>query len=378
MVRPRSGRALKRAQIVCSLVCVLGLADIITGESSTTVSENLSGTSPPHTSSPIMTTNTPEGGGVHFNDTTTSDDITKDAANTTQITTESVPTTNHSWLPSPTSTSPSLDLQNETTSNILPNSTAGVTSNVTHLTSDHSVQSTLTLLSYPTLSGPENKTVPVHVRCQSIRTFRESTNVIHLELNESTTCESFKEVKGEKLVRILCELPNSTFLKSDQCHLQLSTSEVNPKYLLLILHDKDDAKKTFDVMQTQRSSFHQMGIQQYKLEKVYDHLDRTRKTLIALLTCGLLLAAIVIAGLFLSNRQSWSPGRQRLGEDPYYTENDSQDNTVLSVASNDQSQLQEKPNLNGGTQENGTGQTVTAAASNGHSTRQHVVADTEL
>nr|XP_033773862.1 hematopoietic progenitor cell antigen CD34 isoform X2 [Geotrypetes seraphini] len=347
----------------------------IAGDSSTTIaiSPNLSHTSPPPTPAPTTITNTTV-------TLSASNDITKDTAITSQITTESAPPTNHSWLSSPTNTSSSMDLQNETTSNDLLSSTAGITSNVTHFTLGHTVQSTLTPSPSPssTLSGPENKTVPAHVGCLSIRNFRESTDVIHLELNESATCESFKEVKGEKLVKMLCEPPNSTFLKSGQCHLQLSTSEVNPKHLLLILHSKDDARKTFEAMKTQISSFHQMGIQRYKLEKVYDHLDRTRKTLIALLTCGLLLAAIIMAGLFLSNRQSWSPGRQRLGEDPYYTENDSQDNTVLSVASNDQSQHQEKPNLNGGTQENGTGQTVTAAATNGHSTRQHVVADTEL
>lgn len=65
-------------------------------------------------------------------------------------------------------------------------------------------------------------------------------------------------------------------------------------------------------------------------------------------------------------------------EDPYYTENGSQGNTMLMSPSQEPAELQEKPNLpnlNGGTQENGTGQ---ASSKNGHSARQHSPADTEM
>lgn len=48
---------------------------------------------------------------------------------------------------------------------------------------------------------------------------------------------------------------------------------------------------------------------------------------------------------------------------------------MLMMPPQEQPELQEKPNLNGGTQENGTGQ---ASSKNGHSGRQHSPADTEM
>uniref|UniRef100_A0A8C3S825 CD34 molecule n=1 Tax=Chelydra serpentina TaxID=8475 RepID=A0A8C3S825_CHESE len=119
-----------------------------------------------------------------------------------------------------------------------------------------------------------------------------------------------------------------------------------------------------------------LGIKSYELESIGRHQKTLpRKTLIALVTSGLLLAFLSLAGYFLMKRRSWSPRGERLDEDLCYTENGSQGNTVITVASQEQSEQQEKPNLNRGAQKNGTGQ---ASSKNGHSARQHIVADTEL
>ncbi|XP_078500633.1 hematopoietic progenitor cell antigen CD34 isoform X2 [Lissotriton helveticus] len=104
--------------------------------------------------------------------------------------------------------------------------------------------------------------------------------------------------------------------------------------------------------------------------------SKPQTTLIALITTGLVVAALILCAYFLSNRQSWSPGSRRLDED--YAGNDSPDNTLISVATRDQPGQPDKPNLKAGNQENGTGQAVTPVATNGHSNKQHIVADTEL
>uniref|UniRef100_A0A8V5H487 Uncharacterized protein n=1 Tax=Melopsittacus undulatus TaxID=13146 RepID=A0A8V5H487_MELUD len=120
---------------------------------------------------------------------------------------------------------------------------------------------------------------------------------------------------------------------------------------------------------------HDFGIKSLKRGSVRNHQDFSQKTLIALVTSGLMLAFLGLAGYFLMKRRSWSPAGERLAEDPYYTENGSQGNTMLMIPAQEQPELQEKPNLNGGTQENGTGQ---ASSKNGHSGRQQSPADTEM
>uniref|UniRef100_A0A8D0FWH5 CD34 n=1 Tax=Strix occidentalis caurina TaxID=311401 RepID=A0A8D0FWH5_STROC len=133
----------------------------------------------------------------------------------------------------------------------------------------------------------------------------------------------------------------------------------------------------FPVCQTPGSlwCFFQFGIKSVKRGSVRSHQDFSQKTLIALVTSGLMLAFLGLAGYFLMKRRSWSPAGERLAEDPYYTENGSQRNTMLMMSPQEQPELQEKPNLNGGTQENGTGQ---ASSKNSHSARQHSPADTEM
>lgn len=55
-----------------------------------------------------------------------------------------------------------------------------------------------------------------------------------------------------------------------------------------------------------------LGIQDFKDQNVESHQSYPPKTLIALVTSGILLAVLGITGYFLMNRRSWSPTGERL------------------------------------------------------------------
>ncbi|KAM6311048.1 hematopoietic progenitor cell antigen CD34 [Podargus strigoides] len=208
---------------------------------------------------------------------------------------------------------------------------------------------------------------PKPITCHNVKEVSD-TGVICLQLNESHTCKHFLEMKGSELWSAVCE-GNAQPVPSP-CQIKLAKSEVDRDCLLLILVGERDPAA--DMLQ--ESHWEKFGIKSIKRGSVRSHQDFSQKTLIALVTSGLLLAFLGLAGYLLMKRRSWSPAAERLAEDPYYTENGSQGNTMLMLPPQEQPELQEKPNLNGGTQENGTGQ---ASSKNGHSAR-HNPADTEM
>lgn len=194
-------------------------------------------------------------------------------------------------------------------------------------------------------------------------------NGICLFLNVSESCSKFVKLKGVQFAEVICNtIPRP-------CRIELAESQVKHSCLLLTQAGDKDDEAIEKLLQDQKTELTKLGINSHKLESIGCHQDFSRRTLIALVTSGLLLAFLGLAGYFLMKRRSWSPMGERLGEDPYYTDNDSQGNTVITVASQEPSEPQEKPNLNGGAQKNGAGQ---ASSKNGHSAKQHVVADTEL
>ncbi|KAM6370015.1 hematopoietic progenitor cell antigen CD34 isoform 1-T2 [Pluvialis apricaria] len=209
---------------------------------------------------------------------------------------------------------------------------------------------------------------PKPITCHNVKEVSD-TGAICLQLNESNTCKHFLEMKGSDLWSAICE--ESAHRVPSPCQIKLAKSEVDRDCMLLILVGERDPAT--DMLQ--ESHWEKFGIKSLKRGSVRNHQDFSQKTLIALVTSGLLLAFLGLAGYFLMKRRSWSPAGERLAEDPYYTENGSQTNTMLMMPPQEQPELQEKPNLNGGTQENGTGQ---ASSKNGHSGRQHSPADTEM
>ncbi|XP_043933072.1 hematopoietic progenitor cell antigen CD34 [Protopterus annectens] len=104
--------------------------------------------------------------------------------------------------------------------------------------------------------------------------------------------------------------------------------------------------------------------------------EKSKTVLAALLTVGLLLAAMIIAGYFLSHKQKWSPKPKRLEEtDQNCVENGSHGGKLVSVNTLEPEDQQDKSNLNGGAQENGNSEIRVTAMKNERSNKQ---ADTEL
>ncbi|XP_073443392.1 hematopoietic progenitor cell antigen CD34 [Dendrobates tinctorius] len=252
--------------------------------------------------------------------------------------------------------------------NLIAEDSENTTSTSTEPTT-HSVQSTrITTVKHIELTEVQPKAseatpAPGIITCLGLTNLSSVSQVACFQYEDETTCEKLDNEKKEHLRSFLCNI-----MSSPQCNVTVHTSEVQPRCILWIPTSKDAKDRLKNETYT---SINKLPIQM-KWGQISDHQTRSQKTMIALVTCGVLLAAIILAGYFLSNRESWSPGRQRLGEDPYCTETDSQGNTLVSVSSHPQ----DKPNS--GTQENGTGQSVSPTATNGHSTKKHNVADTEL
>ncbi|NXC41402.1 CD34 protein, partial [Penelope pileata] len=116
----------------------------------------------------------------------------------------------------------------------------------------------------------------------------------------------FLETKGLDLQRAICE--KSTQRAPRPCQLKLASSEVDRECLLLLLDG--DTDPATDVLH--ESHWEKLGIKSLQRGSVRSHQDFSRKTLTALVTSGLLLAALGMAGYLLMRRRSWSPAGQRL------------------------------------------------------------------
>ncbi|KAH0510500.1 Hematopoietic progenitor cell antigen CD34 [Microtus ochrogaster] len=223
-----------------------------------------------------------------------------------------------------------------------------------------------------------SSTVPItikgEIKCSGIREVRLAQGIC-LELSEASSCDEFKKEKGEGLAQILCEKEEAeaAAAAASVCSLLLAQSEVRPECLLMVLANSTELSSKLQLMEKHQSDLRKLGIQGFNKQDIGSHQSYSRKTLIALVTSGVLLAILGTTGYFLMNRRSWSPTGERLGEDPYYTENGG--GQGYSSGPGASPETQGKASVTRGAQENGTGQ---ATSRNGHSARQHVVADTEL
>ncbi|KAH0618913.1 hypothetical protein JD844_018448 [Phrynosoma platyrhinos] len=362
-------QAMKKRQLFWTAFCVLSLLEnhVSTAESTTSGTlQNTSTTMKPSSVKPTikistrdpLATNTPTTTASLVAENSTSENLVakKNSSSSPDASTAALSPTVTIVQSSPTLQNTSHGTSNETTETL---------TTATTLTSVLTVRikSEVTTSPITTRAGDSH----VMFTCMNIKEVT-NTEVICLELNGTITCEQFIKQKREPLEKVLCAT-------NDTCHIQLTKSDVNKKCILLV-RVSDKGTDTLDkVLEEKSHDLQKVGIKAHKQENIESHKDYSRKTLIALVTSGLLLAFLGLAGYHLMKRRSWSPMGERLGEDPYYTESGSQGNPAISVASHEQSDLQDKPNLNGGARENGTGQ---PASKNGHSTRPHVVADTEL
>nr|XP_020737644.1 hematopoietic progenitor cell antigen CD34 isoform X2 [Odocoileus virginianus texanus] len=215
--------------------------------------------------------------------------------------------------------------------------------------------------------SPTQSIIKNEIKCSRVKEVK-LTHSICLKLNETSSCEEFKKNNEEKLTRVLCQEE-----QAEVCSLLLAQSEVKPQCLLLVLANSTECSSKIKLLKRHQSDLREMGIQEVSEEDVSSHQSYSRKTLIALLISGILLAILIATCYFLMNRRSWSPTGERLGEDPYYVENSG--GQGYSSGPEASPEAQGKAIVNRGAQENGTGQ---ATSRNGHSARQRVVADTEL
>lgn len=231
------------------------------------------------------------------------------------------------------------------------------------------------LVTFPTKPytsfSPTSSSIKGEIKCSQVKEVK-LTQAICLKLNKTYSCEDFKKDNGEDLTRILCTKDQAE-AGASVCSLLLAQSEVKPHCLLLVLANRTEVPSKIQFLKSHQSDLRKLGIQDVSEESVGSHQTYSRKTLIALVTSGILLAVLGTTGYFLMNRRSWSPTGERLGEDPYYTENGG--GQGYSSGPGASPEAQGKASVNRGAQENGTGQ---ATSRNGHSARQHVVADTEL
>ncbi|XP_063274752.1 hematopoietic progenitor cell antigen CD34 isoform X2 [Prinia subflava] len=134
------------------------------------------------------------------------------------------------------------------------------------------------------------------------------TAAVCLQLSEPSTCELFLERKGSDLWQAMCE--NRTHTVASPCEIKLTPSSLDGDCLLLILRGEKDPDKLLNALQ--KSHWEKLGIESLKKESARSHRDPSQRTLIALVTSGLLLAFLGLAGYFLMRRRSWSPAGERL------------------------------------------------------------------
>ncbi|NWV38876.1 CD34 protein, partial [Grantiella picta] len=120
--------------------------------------------------------------------------------------------------------------------------------------------------------------------------------------------EDFLERKGSDLWEAVCE--NRTHTMDSPCEVKLTPSSLDRNCLLLILKGEKDPDKLLNTLQ--KSHLEKFGIESLKKENARSHRDSSQRTLIALVTSGLLLAFLGLAGYFLMKRRSWSPAGERL------------------------------------------------------------------
>ncbi|NXC66367.1 CD34 protein, partial [Anhinga anhinga] len=120
----------------------------------------------------------------------------------------------------------------------------------------------------------------------------------------------FLERKGSDLWSAICE--ESAHRVPSPCQIKLAKSEVDRDCMLLILVGERADAQVSCLSESRLWCFFQFGIKSLKRGNVRNHQDFSQKTLIALVTSGLLLAFLGLAAYYLMKRRSWSPAGERL------------------------------------------------------------------
>ncbi|XP_060252204.1 hematopoietic progenitor cell antigen CD34 isoform X2 [Ovis aries] len=154
--------------------------------------------------------------------------------------------------------------------------------------------------------SPTQNILKTEIKCSRVKEVKLAHSIC-LKLNETSSCEEFKKNNEEKLTQVLCQEE-----QAEVCSLLLAQSDVKPQCLLLVLANRTESSSKIRLLKRYQSDLREMGIQDISEEDVSSHQSYSRKTLIALVTSGILLAILITTCYFLMNRRSWSPAGERL------------------------------------------------------------------
>ncbi|XP_074833553.1 hematopoietic progenitor cell antigen CD34 isoform X2 [Carettochelys insculpta] len=299
----RSLKTMKRKQLFWTLFCILSLMyNKVSGQN---VSNSSTTTSPSESYAAItdvtsaMTTAILTELMIASEPASSSATLAASTAEMTTMTEDSSSVTSTEPKQMPTNVS---DVSVNTSSTLWPESERLIGKEVTlRATTFTSEQTSYAATAGPTTSSPEHNII-----CQDIKHVTRP-NGICLYLSESITCNEFIWRKGVELSRVLC----GTNGIPKQCPIKLAQSEVKPSCMLL-LQAGDKGADVIQDLKAQEDDLAKLGIKSHKLESIKCHQQFSRKTLIALVTSGLLLAFLGLAGYFFKKRWSWSPMGERL------------------------------------------------------------------
>uniref|UniRef100_A0A674J1F3 Podocalyxin like 2 n=1 Tax=Terrapene triunguis TaxID=2587831 RepID=A0A674J1F3_9SAUR len=190
-------------------------------------------------------------------------------------------------------------------------------------------------------------------------------NYIILNMSDNIDCEEFRLEKGPQLLALVEDaFSRQTDGLQAQWLISLSKPNENDKHLLMTLAGEQGVVPTKDVLMALgyvQRSLAEIGIQNYSTTtSCQSRPSQTRsdygKLFVVLVIIGSICAIIIIMGLIYNCWQRRLPKMKNMshGEELRFVENGCHDNPTLDVASDSQSEMQEKKtSVNGGGAING-------------------------
>ncbi|NWS68651.1 PDXL2 protein, partial [Crotophaga sulcirostris] len=190
-------------------------------------------------------------------------------------------------------------------------------------------------------------------------------NYIILNMSDNIDCEEFRLERGPQLLALVEDaFSRQADGPQDRWLISLSKPNENDKHLLMTLAGEQGVIPTKDVLMALgdvKRSLAEIGIQNYSTTtSCQSHPNQTRsdygKLFVVLVIIGSICAIIIVLGLVYNCWQRRLPKMKNMshGEELRFVENGCHDNPTLDVASDSQSEMQEKkPSVNGGNTING-------------------------
>nr|XP_009933440.1 PREDICTED: podocalyxin-like protein 2 [Opisthocomus hoazin] len=190
-------------------------------------------------------------------------------------------------------------------------------------------------------------------------------NYIILNMSDNIDCEEFQLERGPQLLALVEDaFSRQADGLQDRWLISLSKPNENDKHLLMTLAGEQGVIPTKDVLMALgdvKRSLAEIGIQNYSTTtSCQSHPNQTRsdygKLFVVLVIIGSICAIIIVLGLIYNCWQRRLPKMKSMshGEELRFVENGCHDNPTLDVASDSQSEMQEKkPSVNGGNTVNG-------------------------